>query len=210
VYKSLRIAVLTFMLVMASGCGTVGWIRTKLVRVHAVPEAGTPAVVNTSSQVSTLTLPKGSEVTVTKLEALPGTPATPSSPAIPAQPAKEVTEVKLADNAQLTTTAEIVHASTGTIDTAVAEHKIDEAAKQPLLFAAIGAALAAIVFLWLKYPTPALISGIASIAFFMAWNMPSLPSWFYEIGIVGLVISIGLWLGHEKGEIFATTSTPAK
>lgn len=177
--------------------------------MHGVKDAGKPAVLNTSTAGESVALPAGSKITATETKAVPAQSATPTAPAQAAQPAQTVTVIEPAGPTEWRKTEVTVHADTGTVDTSVANRKIDAAESRPMLYAAIGAAALAAVFLWLKYPTPALISGIGAVVFFLAWKASGLPPWFWAIGVAAVVGGAALYFGHEKGELFHKQTTAA-
>jgi len=192
-----------FFLVSLTGCSLIkhpGRIITPSATVVGVPEAGKPATIDSDIKSDRLVLPKGSSLTLTKFEALASIPEAESNPAVQAQPAKEVVEVKLSEATEWKRTQNVVHADTGTVDTSIAKHRIDVAENRYLLWAALGAAVAAGLFLYIKYPTPAFICGAASLVFFLAWKLSDLPSWFYVVGVCCLVGAVTLWRGHHRGE----------
>lgn len=134
------------------------------------------------------------------------TAAVPASETALFQPEKWEVIFTPTKDTRIETTSSYVQASTGTVDTSVALRKVAAAEARVLLYAALGAAVGAAVFLWLKYPTPALICGAASVVFFLAWKVSDLPSWFWVVGAVALAGAGALWLGHERGEKHAKTS----
>lgn len=178
---------------LLSGCAGVGRIKLPGVSVTGVPDAGKPAQVATSSAGVSVPLPEGSKVVITKSEAVA---ATPSAPAIPA---KETTEIIPAGPTEYHQTESTVKADTGTVDTSIASKRIEAQESRPLLYAAIGAALAAGFFVYRAYPTPAICCGAASVVFFMAWKVSGLPSWFWAVGLAAIVGGGALWLGHNRG-----------
>jgi hypothetical protein len=147
-----------------------------------------------------LTLPAGSTVTVTKFGAVAWEPATGSRPEVKAQPAREVTQVELSRDTTWQKEETKIAANTGTIDTTVATHRIDVESHKILLYAAIGAMVVAGIFVYLKYPTPALMCGAAAVIFFLAWKLSDLPPWFYVIGVGGFVGAVALHRGYERRE----------
>jgi hypothetical protein len=70
----------------------------------------------------------------------------------------------------------------------------------PLLYAAIGALVAAGVAFWLKFPTPALLCAAAAGVFLLAWGAAGLPPWFWMLGVVSIAIGGGLYFGFNRGE----------
>lgn len=186
--------------VALAGCSTVGRIKTKAVSVFSVPDAGAPGKLAENHEVAVLPLPAGTRAVMTSFEPVPGHPATESTPAIAPQPGRTVTEFILDKPTEWKKTGTYISADTGTVDVSIRKHQIDVASRKPLLFAAIGAAFAAGVFMYLKYPTPALMCGAASIVFFLAWKLSDLPSWFYVIGVGAIVGAVALHRGYERRE----------
>lgn len=191
-----------------SGCALwqKGKIKAHGITVAGVPDAGKAATLDSDTSVASLPIPAGSTLTLTKFEAMRATPATETTPEVKAQPAREVTEIVLSKPTEWRKNETRVHADTGTADTSIAQHRIDVAENRYLLFAALGASVAAGFFLYIKYPTPAMICASASIVFFLAWKLSDLPSWFYVVGVAALVGAFALWRGHEKGEVHATAA----
>ena len=191
------------------GCAllrTYGIIKSPSVTVVGVKDAGKPATLASDVKVDTMTIPAGTTVTTTKVESVASTPATSTTSAIPFQPAKEITTFTVPKEVKWDKTTTSISANTGTVDTSIAEHKIDVAASQPLLYAAIVSALAAGFFIYRAYPTPAFICGASSVAFLMAWKMTGMPDWMWAIGAAGLAAAVFLYLGHERG--LATIQLP--
>lgn len=205
-----RLAVLTVILALTAGCGSVGYIKTKLGSVFGVKDAGKPALYASSEKGATLPLNPGDKLTTTLVGASMGLPATASSPAVAPQPAKTITEVVLAHPTVLQTTDTQINANTGTVDTSIREHEIDVNASMPLLYAAIASGLAACVFVYLKYPTPAMIAGGAGIIFLISWQATKLPPWFWMLGVVGLAVAVSAYIFHEKGLKNAIADVEAK
>jgi hypothetical protein len=131
---------------------------------------------------------------VTKSEAMGATKETP------AQPAREVTVIKPGAPTEYHKTESIVKADTGTVDTSIAEKKIEAGESRPLLYAALACLAGAGFFIWAKYPTPALCCGAAAIILFLAWKLAGLPEWFYVVGLLAAGAGVFLYIGHEKGE----------
>jgi hypothetical protein len=171
-----------------AGCRTAGRIKSKLATVTAVPDAGKPATLHSDVIIASLPIPAGSNVTVTKTEATP------------TEPAKEVTRVEVSEATEWKKTETKVQADTGTVDTSVAKHRIDAAETRYLLFASMGAAILAGLFIYIKYPTPALMCGAASVIFFLAWKLADLPSWFWVVGVSAISGGVLLWRGYERRE----------
>lgn len=147
-----------------------------------------------------LPLPAGSTVTVTKFGAVAWEPAMNGRPEVRAQPAREVTEVKLSRDTEWRREETKLAADTGRIDTSVAVRRLEIQSAKTLLLASIGAAVLALLFVYIKYPTPALLCGSASVVFFLAWKLSDLPSWFWVIGAVAIAGGFALYRGYERRE----------
>ncbi len=183
-----------------SGCNLMkGRIKAQGVTVQS-PKDGNNASLAQGQSTGVLTLPKGSTLTVTKFGAVAWEPSTGLKPEVKAEPAREETKVILSADAQWTNDESTVVANTGTIDNTVAVRRIQAAENRYLLFAAIGAAVAGGFFLYIKYPTPAMMCGAASAVFFLAWKLADLPSWFYVVGVAAIAGGFALWRGHARGE----------
>lgn len=192
-----RILILVMVAFGVSGCSIFqkkGLISAGGATVAAVGDAGKPATLNTSDAKESLPIPAGSTLVVRKTDAVPATDKTAF------QPAMELTEVKLAGPSIWERKKNEVAANTGTVDTSVALKKVESAEARPLLYAAIGAAVAAGFFLYRAYPTPAFVCGGASVVFFLSWKASGLPDWFWAVGACALAGAIALYLGHERGE----------
>lgn len=182
------------------GCGMIpARIKAGPVTVQGVKDAGTGANLATSEAGTTIPLPAGSRVTVTKESAIAGQPATNDTPAVKAQPAKETTVIEPAGPTEYHKTESTIKADTGTVDTSIAAKRIDSAESRPLLYASILCALAGAFFVYRAYPTPALCCGAASVVFFMAWKVSGLPEWFWAVGLVAIAGGVALYLGHNRG-----------
>lgn len=170
--------------------------------VTAVQDAGKPATLATSDGKESVAIPKDTEVIITKDAATPTTPA------------RETTRIHFNSPTEWQKFTATVAANTGTVDTSIAKQKIDAAESRPLLYASIGAALAAGFFLYRAYPTPAFICGGAAVVFFMSWKASGLPDWFWAVGACALAGAVALYLGHERGEkaavVAGTPVTPVE
>lgn len=164
------------------------------------PKDGNNVSLASDTAASTLTLPAGSKLTTVKWEPVRWQPATPTSPEVKAQPAREETTVVLAADTVWRRDETKITADTGVIDQTVALRRIQTAENRYLLFASIGAAIAAGLFVYIKYPTPALLCGGASVVFFLAWKLADLPDWFYVVGVGGCIAGVVMWKAHERGE----------
>lgn len=174
-------------------------IRIGDTSVVPVPDAGRPATLDTAKAGQSIAIPAGSKFTVTKFEAVPFVPAVVGGKPQEAQPAREVVQVELAGPSIWEKRDESAHASTGTVDTTIAQKKIEAEESRILLYASIGAAVLAGLFVYLQYPTPALACGVAAVVFFLAWKISGLPSWFYSTGLVAIGVAVSLYFGHERG-----------
>lgn len=177
-----------------AGCGLIpARIKADGVTVQGVRDAGKPATVAKSEAGVAVALPEGSKVTVTKYEAVAATDKAP------AQPAKEVTEIQPNGPSEFHKTESRTDASTGTIDTSVATHKIDVAERRWLLWAAIGCGIGGVVVRSLVPAWPSLSNGLlmgAALAF-AAWKLADIPEWIWlvALGIVG-----AMSLGYKRAE----------
>ncbi len=192
-------------LVLLSGCALfhgVPKIKVGGSTVTAPKDNGKPATLATTEAGTSVVLPAGSTVTVTKVEAVPATQTAA------AQSAKEITTISPAGPTEYIHKEATVSAQTGTVDTSLASKRIDAEESRPLLYGAILAALAAGVFVYLHYPTPAICCGGASVVFFLAWKMSGLPDWFWALGLAGIAAGVAMYFAHERG--LATTALPDK
>ena len=173
--------------VLLAGCASMPRVRLGKLEASAPKDTGKPAVVASDVTTTEVAIPEG-----TTLEEVGST---------------ELTEKPLRLTFSKPSTMRIVReqqsATTGTVDTSAAIRRIDNTARQPLLYASIGAMVGAVLFLFLKYPTPALLCGAASVVFFAAWQAAGLPPWFWIIGAIAIAGGVALWIGHERGELSA-------
>ncbi len=188
---------------LCSGCALLqrkGLIKSGGVSVAAVADAGKPATLTTSDAKEAVKIPSGSTLTVTKEEAVPATDKAAF------RPAKETWEYHFTGETEWQKFNTTVAANTGTVDTSVALHKIDVSSKQPFLYAAILGALGAILFVYLHYPTPAMLCGLASGLFFLAWKLSDLPSWVWAVAAAAIAAGVAMYFAHERGLKTATAS----
>ncbi len=184
---------------MLCGCAMFqkkGVIKSGGATVAAVADAGKPATLATSDGKESLAIPKDTTVTITEHE------ATPTAPAF------KVTELHFNTPTEWQKFSQTVSANTGTVDTTVATKKLEVQAAQPLLYAAILGLLGAVVFVYLHYPTPAMLCGAASGLFFLAWRVSDLPSWIWAIAAAAIAAGAALYFGHERGLKTAITQPP--
>lgn len=200
--RRLAIATLFLWLALSLG-GCSAWnkafprpasISTPSASVIGLKDQGKPATLDSGSKVEKLQIPEGSTVIVTKTEAVQATASTPYLPAV------EKFEFKTSKPTEWAKTESVVKASTGTIDTTIAAKRIDSEESRPLLYAALAAMVGVGIFIWLGYPTPAFISGGASVIFFLSWKLSGLPDWFWVVGVAALAAASAIWLGHERAE----------
>lgn len=174
---------------MVMGCGSMPRVRIGKVEASAPKDTGKPATVASNVTTTEVPIPEGS----TLEEVVASNFAADDYNARPLR-------LTFSKPTALRIVQENQTATSGTVDTSVAVRRADNAARQPLLFASIGAMIGAAAFLFLKYPTPALMCGAASVVFFIAWQAAGLPAWFWVIGAVSIAGGITLWIGHERGE----------
>ncbi|HEX7719353.1 MAG TPA: hypothetical protein VF389_06075, partial [Woeseiaceae bacterium] len=92
-------------------------------------------------------------------------------------------------------TASTLAANTGTVDTEVAKRRADNDARQPLLYAAIGAIAAAVGLMFMGWPKVATLAGVAGGIFFVAWQAAAAPPWLWYVGGALLAIGAGVFIG---------------
>ena len=188
---------------LATGCSYLRpspQIKTGAVTVTPPEQAGSPATLVTASAGTTVPIPAGSRVTVTKFEAVPFRAATVSEPAQFAAPAREVTEIIPGGATEYRRTEQTTAASTGTVDTSLAARKIDAEESRVLLYAAMACMVGAGAFFWMHYPSPAMLCAGAAIVLFLAWKVSNLPPWFYALAVAAVAIAAGIYFGHERAE----------
>lgn len=160
--------------------------------VAAPKDPGTPAKLEKKEVTTTVAMPAASSVVITKTAAQP---ATEKAPAIPEQ---TVTAFSFPEAAEIRQVAEAVEASTGTVDKSVALRRADNEARQPFLYASILAMVAAGIFVFVRFPTAATLSGAASVVFFIFYQVSGLPWWMWGLGVAALGIGAGIYYGYEK------------
>jgi len=180
-------------LVLVSGCaGFRARVHTKTASAVAPADPVTPATV----QETALPIPAGSKVEVRRETV---TPAPTQAEPTPAPRVVETTTITPAKDTQLT----IARAESGTQRApdirATLRHE-DNAARAPLLYAALAAVALAALAVFLHYPTPAVLCGIAAAIFFVAWQAAGLPQWVWIAAVAALAVAAGLYFGHERAE----------
>lgn len=173
-----------FVLTLA-GCWSMPRARIGGIVAEAPRDVGKPAEIAVNRSVAVVPIPANSEVVMRPA-------ATPNDPPVVAVRVSEPTEMRVETTHQ--------SANTGTVDTTAATRRADNAARMPLLFAAIGAVGLTGLFVILKFPGPATISGASAGVFLLAWQAAGLPPWFHIIGIAGLAVAGGLYFGFNRGE----------
>lgn len=174
-----------------SGCSLNPGVRIGKDAVTAPKDAGTPARIDRDDIDTRLTIPPQTRVSIVKTAAIPGTVDTPGRPAV------ETLTFDFSQAAEFVQKANKIAATSGTVDTSVAKRRLEVESKEPLLYAAILAGAAAVVFMVLKWPGVSLLCGIGSGAFFVAWKVADVPWW---VGVCAIVAGGGLWLGYHRGE----------
>lgn len=164
-------------------------------------QVGKAATIDKREGKSSFVIPAGTAVTVTRTEAQA---AVGDRPAIPAT---SVTAYRFEKPSEFLAFDTTTSANSGTVDTSVALHAQDIQSKRPLLYAALASMLGAVVWLFLKFPTPALLCGVASGVFFAAWKLADMPSWVWAVGVAAVGVAVGMHAGFFKGEREPVAST---
>ncbi len=183
-----------------AGCSLLparGRIKLPEVTVQAPKDAGTPGTAHTAKAGTSVPLPAGSVVTVTEQAAQPAQPATASTPAVPAQPASKITVITPAAASEYRHDESTVTASTGTIDTTVAKHRIEVEERRPLLYAAIAAAIAGLGFMYVRFQAIAGMCFLGAGCFFAAWRMAEISPW---VGGIFLVAAVAGYAFYKRAE----------
>jgi hypothetical protein len=178
--------------VVLSGCASrVSKVKTQAAQAVAPEQAETPARVDEQ----TVTIPAGSPVEIVR-EVIPA-----DSGSKPETPPRVVETVKFTPTAE--TRFLSVRAESGTQrapDVRTELAKVDASGRAPILYFSLGAAALCVVALFLRYPTPALLCGLASAGSFAAWRVSQIPSWVLGIAIACVALGAGLYFGFERGE----------
>ena len=160
-------------------------------KIEAPKDAGKPATLDKGEVRTAFAIPAQTLMRVEETAPMPATDTAPARPAV------KLTTFSFGAPTQFEQVASTLLASTGTVDTSVAKKRIETESKAPLLYAAIGAGVAAVVFMVLKWPTVALLCGIGSGAFFAAWRLADIPWW---AGLIALTAGGALMLGYKRAE----------
>lgn len=196
-WRIMLLAAIAFVaLVAMTGCARFGFgprIATPSTTVQAPKDAGKPATVNESKASEAATIPPGSKVTITETAAIPATEKDPARPAV------KTTEVIPSAPMQWQKTEAAVQASTGTVDTSIAQKRIEVAERRWLLFVAIGCAAAAVVLHSIMPAWPALWkgAGIGAALALAAWKFAELPAWLW---LAAFAVFGALAMGYKRAE----------
>ena len=173
-------------------------VATATASAIAPADPATPAKVEEAA----LPIPAGSTVEVRRETITPA--PTPDEPS-PTPHSIETLTITPAADTRLT----LARAESGTQrapDARAALRREDNKARAPLLMAALSAAGLAALAVFLRYPTPAILCGIGSVVFFLAWQVASLPQWVWITGGGAIAIAAGLYFGHERAARAASTA----
>lgn len=166
-------------------------ITTGKTRVVGPANAGSPTQVREGESNTSFDVPAGTEVTSTSTEA---TPATASTPFLPA---RHITRWTFATPTKFNMTTSMLDASTGTVDTSVAKHQIDTESRKPLLYCAIGAAVAGLGFMYVRFSSIAVMCFLAAGTFFMAWRMSEISPWLGGLLLTAAVAGFAFYKRAE-------------
>jgi len=176
---------------LLSGCLNTGKLRMGRVELTPPGNASTPSVVNSGEKTTETVIPAGTEKKTVETQGTATTPArTETTFTFPKETKETVREQ----------TDSVTLANERAPDQTVALRKADNAARAPLLYAALGSLAATAVMMLLKYPTGAMLTGAAAGVFFLAWKLADVPSWLWAVGAVAIAGAVFLVIGHEKGE----------
>jgi hypothetical protein len=160
--QKLRLNLAFTVLCALSGCAVFrGHIHTKAgTQVSPPSDASSASTVNEDFSVDSITIPAGSKITVTQKA------ATSSAPS------EKTTEITLSKDSVHKVENHITQASVAAPrapDQTVALAKLDIAERRPVLYLALGLALAAGVLLYFQQRALAEIAGILSVIAFALW-----------------------------------------
>lgn len=184
-------ALLVLVSALVSGCSSVPGLKLKSkddrFSVTGNRDAGTPATAKSGGTVTTLPLAAGSKVTFTP------------APSVDAG----TVSVELSAPSEFRVESHAREASTGTIDTATAQHRIDTEARteerKPLLWAAIICGVAGVLARIVLKEWPAIGNGLLAAAALagVAWKVAEIPWWAFLAVIGGVVLVV---LGYKRAE----------
>lgn len=196
-----EIVMVSLVFLLLAGCGLIpARIKSGDVTVSAPKDNGSPATLDKGETKTSVDIPAGTKVITTKTE------STPTAPSV------TVTEYDFTKPTHFEETSSSLKAGTGTIDTSVANHKVDVASRTPLLYAAILALVVSAGMVYFEHPTGALLCGAASGIFFLSWKLSDLPEWVWAVAAAAVVGGLCLVAGHNKGVKNTLTAliTPTK
>lgn len=175
------------------GCAHLPKINFGKDTVVGPRDAGKPATLTKGEGKTMLGVPEGTEVVTVESDP---TPATEKTPYIPRQ---VTTSWKFSQPTAFETWRADTHADTGTVDTTIAQHRIDVAESRWLLFTAIACGICGILARSLLPAWPAIPNGlfIAAACAGLSWKLSDIPSYLWAI-VLGIVIV--LILGYKRAE----------
>ncbi len=182
-----------------TGCAHLPKVSLPGVSAQGPANNGTPATVGKSDSGVSVALPAGSRLVKREIKGLGYRPATNDAPAQAATPDETITEIIPGGATEYHETKQSVNASSGTIDTSVANHKIDVEERRWLLWAAIGCGIAGLVVKSMLPAWPSLSNGllIASPCAFAAWKFAEVPAWLWGAVIVVVLLLVA---GYKRAE----------
>lgn len=178
-------------LLLAFGCQNRGKAKLGTASIETPADAAAPSRLSNGLIRDSVVIPKGSVVTVTDI------------PANGQETAKRVTAYEFAEKTEQVRTEETASVEVSPSrapDQTVALRREDNAARAPLLYAALASMVGAVVMMFMKYPTGAMLCGGAAGIFFLAWKLADVPPWLWVCGVAALAGAAFLVIGHEKGE----------
>jgi hypothetical protein len=183
---------------MLCGCSTLKRVFTRQAAISVVgtsplsgkaapitvknpDNAGEPATLHSNEALTEAVVSPGTKMTVPVVINGAETTATIELPAL-----------KLSKRELVTS------ASASAPDKSIALHEINVRSKQPLLWGAMACAGLGIWFAFRAFPTPAISCGVGAVALFLAWQIASLPPWFWLIGVVAPMAAVGIFIGYQR------------
>jgi hypothetical protein len=183
------------MCLVTQGCASLsrGKIKAGSTVVEGIPDAGKPATLATDETKSSIAIPAGTEVSVTKIES---SPATASTPFIPARWVSVFTPTK---DTRLEAVSATLRADTGTVDTSVAKHRIDAQERRWLLWCAMACGIGGIISRSMLPAWPAISNGLilAAVLSGLAWKLSEIPPWTWLIALGAAVLLV---MGYKRAE----------
>jgi hypothetical protein len=173
---------------LLTACSAGGGVRTKHGSASGPKDPGTPSFVDNADTITETVLPAGSTV-----ESVPQSEASPA-----------FTRVVLSAPTVIKTSVSTTKAQSGTVDTTVAQKRIEEETKSkekaPLLYAGIACFALAIVAAVLKWPVVGAILAGGGAFFLASWKLAGLPDWFWMLGAACVLIGGSIFLGFKRSE----------